>query len=347
MKKYLNNNIFFQGDARIFSLLIGLFVGTYTVLEITLESSLYNNYDFMLYTNYGKENMESPLGFLGVFILLIFLVISFVLICGMFKRKKWATLLSGPFSRMDIRRRELVLMIGCVIGFILMFLLVWIRYSVSNDILVSYINGFWGLIVIDIVRIIFISLATISILFLIDSLTSNMYITLVSLFAIGSYSLAGLLTIKISFLWPYNGGINETAKFIDEILYEILLGEELHIYTYKFLISLLILILITIICTIITKKLTLKIKIENMGDAFIFSIIRKIVPILLSTLIGMVVGMIIFNWVLFSGEFEIALNEITHPLMSFGIIIIISIIAYIIIQSTIKVLKNKIPKKYI
>ena len=84
-----------------------------------------------------------------------------------------------------------------------------------------------------------------------------------------------------------------------------------------------------------------------MGDAFIFSIIRKIVPILLSTLIGMVVGMIIFNWVLFSDEFEIALNEITHPIMSFGIIIIISIIAYIIIQSTIKVLKNKIPKKYI
>ena len=242
MKKYLNNNMFFQGDSRIFSFLIGLFLCTYAVLELSIKSSLYSNYDFILYTYYGKANMESPLGFLGVFILLIFLVISFILICGMFKRKKWATLLSGPFSRMDIRRRELVLMVGCVIVFILMFLLVWIRYSISNDILVSYIKGFWWLIAMDVVRIIFISLATMSILFLIDSLTSNIYITLVSLFAIGAYSLTGLLTIKSSFLWYYDGGINEIEKFISEMLSGILLGEVIYIYTYELLISLITLI---------------------------------------------------------------------------------------------------------
>jgi len=347
MKKYLNKNIFFQGDARIFALLLSLLVATYMILELSIKTSLYSNYEFILYNYYGTRNIQTPLGVIGIFILLIFLVISFISICGIFKRKKWATLLSGPFSRMDIRKRELVLMMGCVIGFILIFLLACIRYSIANDILVSYMKGFWWLVSIDVIRIIFISLCAISILFFIDSLTSNMYITLGSIFAIGVYVFAFLVTIRNSFSWSYNGILNKIEIFIREMLYAILLGEELHIYTYKFLIGLLILILVTIICTIITKKLTLKIKIENMSEAFIFNIIRNIVPILLSTLIGMIVGFIIFEWLVYTVEVEVALNQITQPLMSFGIISCISIIAYIIIKYSINILKNKIPKKYI
>ena len=345
MKKYLNKNIFFQGDAKIFSVLMSLLLLVGVFLDITMNNSNYNDYRFILY-NYSDQ-VKNPLGIVGMFILVVFLVICFVLICGMFKRKKWATLLSGPFSRIDIRKRELTLMIGCIIGFILLFLLVCERNYIANDVLNSYIKGFWILVVIDIIRIIVVSAALTSILFFIDSLTSNMYVTLGSMFAIGAYCIVVIITIVSSFLWAYNSIARKIWKYITIMIDSILFGTEINIHKYIFFTGLIILIIITIVCTIITKKLTKKIKVENMGDALIFRSIRKIAPILLSTLIGMIVGSIIFKGLLVDNRLDVVLNTVTYPLVSIGIITIISIIIYIIIKSISKVLKNKIPRKYI
>ncbi|MBU3106661.1 hypothetical protein [Clostridium gasigenes] len=345
MKKYLNKNIFFQGDAKIFSVLMSLLLLVGVFLDITMNNFNYNDYRFMLYSY--SDQVKNPLGIVGMFILVAFLVICFVLICGMFKRKKWATLLSGPFSRIDIRKRELTLMIGCIIGFILLFLLVCERNYIANDVLNSYIKGFWILVVIDIIRIVVVSAAVTSILFFVDSLTSNMYVTLGSMFAIGAYCIVVIITIGSSFLWAYNSIVRKIWKYITIMIESILFGTEINIHKYIFFTGLVILIIITIVCTIITKKLTKKIKVENMGDALIFRSIRKIAPILLSTLIGMIVGTIIFKGLLVDNRLEVVLNTVTYPLMSIGIITIISIIIYIIIKSISTVLKNKIPRKYI
>ncbi|NKF05374.1 hypothetical protein J1C67_14905 [Clostridium gasigenes] len=345
MKKYLNKNIFFQGDAKIFSVLMSLLLLVGVFLDITMNNSNYNDYRFMLY-NYSDQ-VKNPLGIVGMFILVVFLVICFVLICGMFKRKKWATLLSGPFSRIDIRKRELALMIGCIMGFILLFLLVCERNYIANDVLNSYIKGFWILVVIDIIRIVVVSAALTSILFFIDSLTSNMYVTLGSMFAIGAYCIVVIITIGSSFLWAYNSIVRKVWEYITIMIDSILFGAEINIHKYIFFTGLILLIIITIVCTIITKKLTKKIKVENMGDALIFRSIRKIAPILLSTLIGMIVGTIIFKGLLVDNRLEVVLNTVTYPLISIGIITIISIIIYIIIKSISIVLKNKIPGKYI
>ncbi|MBB6623865.1 hypothetical protein [Clostridium gasigenes] len=345
MKKYLNKNIFFQGDAKIFSVLMSLLLLVGVFLDITMNNSNYNDYRFMLY-NYSDQ-VKNPLGIVGMFILVVFLVICFVLICGMFKRKKWATLLSGPFSRIDIRKRELTLMIGCIMGFILLFLLVCERNYIANDVLNSYIKGFWILVVIDIIRIVVVSAALTSILFFIDSLTSNMYVTLGSMFAIGAYCIVVIITIGSSFLWAYNSIVRKIWEYITIMIDSILFGAEINIHKYLFFTGLILLIIITIVCTIITKKLTEKIKVENMGDALIFRSIRKIAPILLSTLIGMIVGTIIFKGLLVDNRLEVVLNTVTYPLISIGIITIISILIYIIIKSISTVLKNKIPGKYI
>ncbi|MBU3135102.1 hypothetical protein KPL39_02350 [Clostridium gasigenes] len=345
MKKYLNKNIFFQGDAKIFSVLMSLLLLVGVFLDITMNNSNYNDYRFMLY-NYSDQ-VKNPLGIVGMFILVVFLVICFVLICGMFKRKKWATLLSGPFSRIDIRKRELTLMIGCIMGFILLFLLVCERNYIANDVLNSYIKGFWILVVIDIIRIVVVSAALTSILFFIDSLTSNMYVTLGSMFAIGAYCIVVIITIGSSFLWAYNSIVRKVWEYITIMIDSILFGAEINIHKYIFFTGLILLIIITIVCTIITKKLTKKIKVENMGDALIFRSIRKIAPILLSTLIGMIVGTIIFKGLLVDNRLEVVLNTVTYPLISIGIITIISILIYIIIKSISTVLKNKIPGKYI
>ncbi|MBU3103028.1 hypothetical protein [Clostridium gasigenes] len=345
MKKYLNKNIFFQGDAKIFSVLMSLLLLVGVFLDITMNNSNYNDYRFMLY-NYSDQ-VENPLGIVGMFILVVFLVICFVLICGMFKRKKWATLLSGPFSKIDIRKRELTLMIGCIMGFVLLFLLVCERNYIANDVLNSYIKGFWILVVIDIIRIVVVSAALTSILFFIDSLTSNMYVTLGSMFAIGAYCIVVIITIGSSFLWAYNSIVRKVWEYITIMIDSILFGAKINIHKYIFFTGLILLIIITIVCTIITKKLTKKIKVENMGDALIFRSIRKIAPILLSTLIGMIVGTIIFKGLLVDNRLEVVLNTVTYPLMSIGIITIISILIYIIIKSISTVLKNKIPRKYI
>lgn len=347
MRKYLNENVFFQGDSKIVTILIALFILLWSLLEFTIHNTFYTYYEYIIYDNSGNGYTNSPLGRCVIIILLVFLIISFTLICGMFKRKKWSTLLSCTFTRIDIRKRELTLMGGCIIGFILIFLLVCIRYSIKNDILVSYIDGFWALIGMDVIRIIIVSAAITAVLFFIDSLTSNMYVTLGLLFSIGLYFLAITITLANSFLWTYNSIRLSVINFITDVLQSILVGEKSYVYSYKFLIGLIILVLLTIICGVITKKLTKKIRIEHMGDALIFINIRNMIPFFLSTLIGMGAGTTIFQILLWNSRFELALNSITYPIVSFGIIIIISVISNIIIKCSIKAFKNKIPKKYI
>lgn len=347
MKKYLNTNIFFQGDTKITALLTSLIAVVFILLEIIIKESIYNNYNFILYNTVDIYNLQTMLGFPGMFILSLFLIISFVLICGLFKRKKWSTFLSGPFSRMDIRKRELFLMLCCIVAFIIVFLIVILRFSIANESLISYIDEFSKVILIDLVRIIFISLTLTSVLFLVDSLTSNMYITIGSIFVTGIYILVFMVTINGSFSWQYNGYFYKLIEFARRSIYALLFGELIYINSYEFIIVLGLLLIVTILCTLISKKLTNKIKVENMTDAFIFNNIKKIVPFIISTLIGMIVGMIIFERLFLSGIIEINISELTKPLISIGIISITSIIVYIVINSSLKTLKNKIPKKYI
>lgn len=203
------------------------------------------------------------------------------------------------------------------------------------------------MVAIDIIRIVVVSAVITSILFFIDSLTSNMYVTLGAMFAIGAYCIAIIITIGNSFLWAYTSIVLKIWSSIAIMIESILVGTGINIHRYIFLMGLVILVIIAILCTIITRKLTRKIKVENMGDALIFSPIRKIAPILLSTLIGMIVGNIIFQGLLVDNRLEVVLNTLTYPLLSFAIIIIISIITYIIIKSILIALKNKIPRKYI
>lgn len=347
MKKYLNKNVFFQGDAKIGIILASLFIAVWVLLEFYIKNSYDTNYNYIIYDYSGYVYSNTPLGRIIIVVLSVFLVLSFISICGMFKRKKWSTLLSCTFSRIDIRKRELVLMGGCIIGFILIFLLVCIRYSIENAILVSYIDEFWTLVGIDVIRIIIVSLAITAILFFIDSLTSNMYVTLGTIFTIGLYCGAIVMTIGSCFLLDYSVSSSSITIFIMDIIKSIIIGSKENVYTYEFLSGVIAIIVMTSICGLITKKLTGKMKIEHMGDAFIFSQIRNIIPFLLSTLIGMGIGNIIFQNLLWNGNFKLSLNSVSYPVVSFGIIIIVSIIANIIIKSSIKAFKNKIPKKYI
>lgn len=347
MNKYFNKNIFFQGDAKIFTILTSLLILVWALLEVCIKSSFYSEVNGIIYDYSGYGYTNTPLGRVVVIILSIFLIISFILICGMFKRKKWSTLLSCAFTRMEIRKRELTLMIGCIIGFILIFLLVCIRYYISNDILLSYINGFWNLIAMDVIRIILVSGALTAVLFCIDSLTSNMYVTLGGIFSIGLYCGSIILTISNSFIWNYSNMRSSVSYFIREIISSILVGSKKDVYSYKFLIGMISIILIIIVCGFITVKLTRKIKVEHMGEAILFKPIRNIMPFFISTLIGMGAGVIIFQNLLWNSMFELSLNSTLYPIVSFGIIIIISIIVNIIIKCSIRSFKNKIPKKYI
>lgn len=347
MKKYLNKNIFFQGDGKIFILLSSLLVVLELLLEVYINNNYANDYTWVIYDYSHTVYNLTPLGTMGVMLLGVFLIICFIIICGMFKRKKWATLLSGPFSKMDIRKREVALMIGCIIGFILMFLLVCIRYSIANDVFISYIKGYWLLVGVDVIRIIVIGSAITAVLFCIDSITSNIYVTLCSIFSIGAYIVAIMGTVSNSFIREYSYEMTKINKFLSNMFDSVLVGNEYFIYSYEFLIGLIIILLLTVIFGFIAKKLTAKLKVEHMGEPLVFKSTRKVLPFLISTFIGMTSGNIIFSNLLWSGDLEVYLDTITYPMFSLGIIIAVSIVAYIIIKLVMKALKNKIPKKYI
>ena len=113
MKRYLNKSLFYQGDSKIYLPLILVYLINYLVVsviignyfEVELIEKLYyipEHYysDFNLI--YGIENW---------IMMIVYYAICYLIIVGIFKRKKWSTLLAGPFSRLDIRKREVILMI--------------------------------------------------------------------------------------------------------------------------------------------------------------------------------------------------------------------------------------------
>ena len=119
MKKYFNKAIFYQGDG---SILIPLLVTYVSAFIINLLATS-NYFSWYIRTSlYNQGNKENILTFSHIFLFGLYMVVVYVITVGIYKRKKWSTLLAGPFSRMDIRKREFLIISISSIVYIIAFL---------------------------------------------------------------------------------------------------------------------------------------------------------------------------------------------------------------------------------
>lgn len=291
MKKYLNRSLFYQGDAKIILPLTIAYIGVILFSKISLS----NYFDWQIKQRlYGYYQDSFVLSFDSIVILLLYLIIVYIISVGIFKRKKWSTLLAGPFSRMDIRTREFIIVVMSAIFYLLCYLVIVGQETVQNIEIISYIGNFKEIVIIDVIRIISISTITIGGLALLDSIFSNMYYLFGSLIFIIIYMISLLINFEVSrYIYLYNGdrGLRYLYNGIMEYLGGYSIGNEISNLQIE---CISVFFIITgIVLIVIAKKLTNKMLVEYMNEGIIFEFPRRIAKFMLITFPGIILAPIL------------------------------------------------------
>lgn len=341
MKKYLNKSLFYQGDAKIILPLAIAYVGTFLITKIIIDEYFNWRLRENLYNGYNHNLIYS---FECVVILILYLIICYIIIVGMFKRKKWSTLLSGPFSRLDIRKRELILIIICAILYLIAYLIIIGQGVIKNAEIIRYIGSFNESISIDVIRIISISTITIGGLALLDSIFANTYYLIGSGIFIFIYFIALLINLQ-SGLYSYINYENKGIRYVYNGIMEYLNGVPIGNSMSKLqIITISAFFIITgVILIFIAKRLTDNMLVEHMNEGIILNFPKKIAEFMLKTFIGIIIAPYLSN-LINDFYFQNSLFEKRLFLLRIIIIIITSFITHILLK---KFKRSKKEKYYL
>ena len=343
MKKYLSKNLFYQGDAKIILPLTIAYVAAFLFNKAILSSFFNWTIKEQLYNQYTNQLIYS---FDGMVILVLYLIVIYIISAGIFKRKKWATLLSGPFSRMDIRKREFIIVVMSAVVYIFIYLIIIGKGIIENIEIITYMGNFKELIIIDLIRIISVSTITIGGLALLDSIFSNVYYLMGSIIFICVYIISLLINFESGLLYidvdtDRIGGIRYIRNGIMEYLQGVPIGNEISRVQIA---SISLFFIITgLILIFIAKKLTNKMLVEYMNEGIIFDFPKKIAEFMLVTFSGMLIAPFLSN-LINEFYFYYTLDELEIIFIRVTIIAIASILCYF---ALIRFKKRKKDKYYI
>ncbi len=337
MKKYLNNNLLYQGDANIFLPLCMVYISAF--IMILISSSNYFSFDINQYL-YNQMNIRFIVSYGGVLLLIAYIGIVYMITVGVFKRKKWSTFLSGPFSRLDIRKREFIIMVISVIIYIAIFISVIIKNYIQYYDILIYITDFYKIVILDVIRIISISTITIGVLAILDSIFANLYY-LIAAAVISFIYLIFLLFNFSELLSYYSYGEVRGLRYIYNGLIEYIGGTSIgnSITALQIIAMSTVFVLIGILLIFISKILTNKMLVENMNEGIILSFPKKVANFMIITIAGVVSAPYISSFV-DEMYFKNSLGVYELALIRLLIIIVVSIIAYYIFRNFKKVKKD-------
>ncbi|WP_156626496.1 hypothetical protein [Clostridium tertium] len=328
MKKYFNKTIFYQGDGSILIPLLVAYVGAFVINLLAISN--YFNWTIRMYL-YNDINRENIFSFVYIFFFGLYLLTVYVLTVGVFKRKKWSTLLSGPYSRMDIRKRELFIVSISALVFIISFLYSILRGWCREREILSYIGNLQEVVLMDTLKLISIAIIVIGVLAILDSIFSNIYylfgtLILGLIYLILLYANFGqaLSYYRDNYIYGLDYVINGLMEYFNYSNYGNLMTN-----TQLIVIST-ILILVGIILIIIAKRLTNKMLLENMNEGIIFDFPRKIAKFLITTFPGVILALFISEIV--NSRYLYTLGPYKLAVIRLGSIIVVSIICHFILK---------------
>lgn len=329
MKKYFNKAIFYQGDG---SILIPLLVTYVSAFIINLLATS-NYFSWYIRTSlYNQGNKENILTFSHIFLFGLYMIVVYVITVGIYKRKKWSTLLAGPFSRMDIRKREFLIISISSVVYIIAFLYSILRGWASERETLSYIGGFYELVFLDTLKLICIAVLIMGVLALLDSMFSNIYylfgtIVFSFMYLVFLYSNFGqaLSYYKNSYIYGLDYIINGIMEYIGYVN----VGN--HITDFQVIIISIILLVVGITLIFISKKLTNKMLLEDMNEGIIFNLPKKIARFMIITFPGMILALLVSEMI-DSMYFMYSLGIYKLSIIRLGIIIVVSIICHFILK---------------
>ncbi|WP_300379778.1 hypothetical protein [Clostridium sp.] len=344
MKRYLNKSLFYQGDSKIILPLLLLYLSSVLVNNSIINSYFESNIIRSLYsTHYYNGYLINT--FLGIAFLILYLCIAYIISVGIFKRKKWTTLLSGPFSRIDIRKREFYIISFSALIYLITFIGLLIQKTYIYYEIVKYVDYFNVKALLDILKIISISTIVIGGLALLDSFFANLYYMVASIIFIFVYIIGILINYNSIIVYyvnsPYNviSGTRNIQNYIEGYydVYEGYIGITTEISMFF--------IIVGLICLFIGKKLTNKMLVENMNEGVIFNFPKRILEFMIITFPGIILSPAIVGFIS-ERYFNYNLDEKNKIIFIIGSIVILSLISYIVLIKVKKSFKNKKDRYY-
>lgn len=334
MKKYFKENIFYQGDGKVILPLFLVYIIAFIVNYLKVNEYFRYTIVNRLYRDYIVLNIVDGL---DVFCLALYLGVIYIITSGLFKRKKWTTFLSMPYSKLDIRKREFFILFISFIIYISIFLLMVLKGCIQYYEILSYLDKFYRIIIIETLRLVSVGLLILAIICIVDTIFSNIY-----------YIVGGVLISLIYFIFFISNfeyilreQIVYKLNFIDllNIIYDYILGSMREFRLYEVLIIATVFLFISIVLIYISKRLTNKMMVENMNEGILFSFPKKISNFVLLTLPGLIIA-------LFSSEFIYEYNDYNYNyymlcMIRLIIVVVISFVVKYIIKNIKKESENK------
>ena len=344
MKKYLNKGLFYQGDSKVILPLLLLYTSSILINNSIINSYFENNIIRTLYSNY-YSNGNLIITFLGVVFLMSYICVAYIISVGVFKRKKWTTLLSGPFSKIDIRKREFYIILISALIYLVTFIFLLVQKTYIYYEIVRYVDAFMIKALLDILKIISISTIVIGSLALLDSFFSNLYYLVASIVFMFVYLIGVLMNynsiIEYYVNSPYNiiSGPRNIFYYLEGYynIYENYIGINVGISV--------LFIVVGLIFLLIGKKLTSKMFVENMNEGVIFNFPKRILEFMIVTFTGIILSPSIIEFIN-ERYFNYNLSDRNRIVFTITSILILTLISCIVLVNIKRNIKNKKNRYY-
>lgn len=295
---------------------------------------------------------------LVIVLLCLLLFVLYVTITGINKRNTIMFLNSGPYTREEIKKNEILFLLGSLLFFVIIYIYITLCFIFKEKELMMIASNVLLTILLDIIKLILVGVAFIYYLELFDMLFSNTFVTIISMgvIPIGVFYLL-IMLVNIAGRIPYridmymNSVIRSIEYFLEKFVQFFFTTDSIeHFNLVDFMIPIISTTVGIIILYIIVKILNKKASIEKMNKIFVFSFVEKWSYYFISFCISLTIVNVLIQLyrelVLFK---DLKYNEIVYSyntpmaLLYMGI----SIVAAIIISIIIKKVLVKIIKKIV
>lgn len=223
MRKYLNKGLLYEWfTASKVPILIGLITWGFIAHEILAR------YIRITRTTIGEaESNNFNAADLGEYFILGFMFLAIYLFAsGISKKNTTMFLCSGPFTKKQIKINELICLMITLGLFIITYIYIAVTLYVKNNELISIINGYHEIILIEVIRLLLFGTIGILLMIEIDLLFSNSIIAYFGMIALGAATIP--ILFKSRGVLTYIG-YGRYSSVMDKIFGNVIYGKSKHL----------------------------------------------------------------------------------------------------------------------
>lgn len=300
MKKLFNRSLMFQNihSIKVQTIALGILFGivAYFSINSNIQDSMYSVVNLNEYIEYSTSS-----GFC-MFLMISFITLIFIFMKGINKRESMSFFMSGPFTKREIKKNEVLTLILLVLFFVAIYIYVIVCLSYKYKIQVEYIPDYCKYSFVGILRLLIAGILFSLYLAFMDLLFSNTIVSIlamvilpITMIEVVLVLLEVLLSDKI-IRYVVNTGY-KYAKCM--FIYFIgdnneLVNNSYFSYSKILILGTAISILAIIILSVLIYMISDKIKVNNINNIFNFRIVELVsVQLILFSMIIQILAVII------------------------------------------------------